>query len=150
MTRCSWAVCSGAEEILEGCGEANKPNIVRNKSRMMYSDLCILFFKFDFNSCFFYGLCLFFFSLPMQAPSCAMSCVCFCLSFFLFLNLEARPSLLPAPGLSRRWHTSLPGYLSCTCCIPHWTPGLHSAKKDLLPQLWPGPSQLEEGTWRTG
>lgn len=87
-TRCSRTVCSGTEETLEGRGEANKPKNVRNKSRMKYSDLCILFF---FNLIltlaflWFVSFFFFFFSLPRQALSCAVSCVCFFpvfLSFF--------------------------------------------------------------------
>lgn len=77
------AVRLGAEEILEGCGEANKPNIVRNKSRMKYSDLCILFLKFDFNSCFFYGLCLFCFFLVTHAGTELRYVVCMFLPVFL-------------------------------------------------------------------
>ena len=93
---------------------------------MKYSDLCNFFLKLDFNSCFFYGLYLFF-SARAGTELCFLCfffvpfflfLLFFSFAFFCFLNLEARTSLLPAPGLYRCGHTSLPGYLSCTRCIP--------------------------------
>lgn len=142
VTRCSRAVCSGTEEILEGRGEANKSNNVRNKSRTKYSDLCI-FLNLILTLAFLWLVSFFFPSLPMQAPSCAVWCECFFffffLSFFLFLNLEARPSLLPAPRLAELH-------------LLHPAPDSRAAQchEGPAPTAPARPLQLEEGTWRTG